>query len=217
MPQHLRAAVTPHFVGQVNNLVQDPIAAEAMRENFLSFSKVLQDGRFTTEQYLHAVAYVSFKLMGLSNKDAYARAFPTRYAKLLADGRSEKEISSYVAMFHKNKLVGKLLEQSLTPSWVLNQDAYQKAINVQVELMTDPDQRGDVRTKAADSLLNHLKPPEPGKNALKVELNEGAGLKELRQQMSELAELTRKQIQEGRLKTVDVAAQRLVSREAEDV
>ena len=32
----------------------------------MSYTSVMKDGRFKTEDYAHAVAYVSFKLMGLT-------------------------------------------------------------------------------------------------------------------------------------------------------
>ena len=71
LPQTLRSTVDQAFVDKINNIVSDPLVAEQVRENFISYSKVLQDGKFKTEDYLHAVTYVSFKLMGLSNQDDY--------------------------------------------------------------------------------------------------------------------------------------------------
>ena len=54
---------------------------------------------------------------------------------MLSAGKNAKDISSFVTSYNKNKLVNLILEQSMIPSWVLNQDMYQKALNVQCELM----------------------------------------------------------------------------------
>jgi hypothetical protein len=67
LPANLKSAATQAFTDQINQIVSDPIIAEQVRENFISYSRVLHEGKFKTEDYLHAVAYVSFKLMGMSN------------------------------------------------------------------------------------------------------------------------------------------------------
>ena len=150
LPQHLRASVTQSIVDILNNITTDPIVAENIRDNFVGYSTILKEGRFKTEDYIHAVAYVSYKIMGHNNEDAYARTFPQRYAALLAKGSSKKEISSYVAAFHRGKLVNLIMEQSLVPTWVVNQDLIQKALNVQADLMKNATSE-NVRTEAANS------------------------------------------------------------------
>ena len=60
--------------------------------------------------------------------------------------------------YNKNKLVNLILEQSMIPSWVLNQDMYQKALNVQCELMLTAN--SEKVSDAANSILTHLKPPQ---------------------------------------------------------
>lgn len=94
--------------------------AEAIKDNFLSYTQVLSEGKFKTEDYLSAVMYVSFKLMGMTNQDAYARTFPARYRTLLNNGTSAKDISSYVSMYNKGRLVNLILEKSLIPTWVFD-------------------------------------------------------------------------------------------------
>lgn len=62
--------------------------------------------------------------MGDTNKDAYFKTFPHRYQELMARGVTDKDMSAYVAGYAKGKLVNAIMEQSLVPSWVLNQDVY---------------------------------------------------------------------------------------------
>lgn len=211
LPSHLRASVTQHMVDTLNNLSSDSIVAQNIRDNFVGYSAIIKEGKFKVEDYIHAVAYVSFKLMGESNKDAYARAFPARYAKLIADGRSDKDISAYVAAYHKGKLVNMVMEQSIVPSWVLNQDMFQKALNVQADLMLNANSE-KVRTDAANSILTHLKKPEAVKGQLSLDINESSGMKDLKDMLGQLAQQQQHLIQSGQAKTVDVAGSRLIDR-----
>jgi hypothetical protein len=202
----------------LNNISTDPVIAENIRDNFVGYSAILKEGKFKTEDYINAVTYVSYKLMTYNNEDAYARTFPARYAALLAKNTSKKDISAYVSAFHRGKLVNLIMEQSLVPTWVLNQDIYQKALNVQAELMLNANSE-KVRTDAANSILTHLKKPE-AKGDFQINLNtsESSGMKEMRDMLGQLASQQRQLIEQGEMKTIDVAASKLINKsEAEDV
>lgn len=187
LPPQLKINATQDFVDKLNSISTDHFAAQNIRENFVTYSSVLREGKFKTEDYLNAIQYVSYKLMGLNNKDSYAKTFPDRWAILTIKGTSDKDISAYVAAYHKNKLVNLILEQSLIPSWLLNQDIYQKAINVQLELMEGANSE-KVRTDAANSLLTHLKRPETQKVQLDIGVKESSGMDELRGALAQLAQ-----------------------------
>jgi hypothetical protein len=147
---------------------------------------------------MNAVAYVSYKMMGYSNQDSYYRTFPDRHAVLVARGASSKDISSYVAAYNKNKLVNNILEQAMIPIYILNQDAVQRAINTQIEIMTDTDNSAVARTQAANSLLTHLvKPKEAAKIELNIGTEESSGMKDLKNAMADLAIQQKRLIQAG--------------------
>jgi hypothetical protein len=211
LPPNLKNAATQQLTDRVNNIVSDPLIAEQIRENFISYTTVLKDGRFKTDDYLSAVTYVSFKLMGLSNQDAYMRTFPNRYQQLLAKGTSSKDIAAYVSAYNKGKLVNLILDQTLVPVWVLNQDVYQKAINVQADLMLNANSE-KVRSDAADSLLNHLKRPEVKAVNLNLGVQENSGLTELKDLLTQLAEKQRQAISNG-TPTRLIAAQPIIEGE----
>lgn len=215
VPTQLKASISQQLVDTLNNIAIDPIFAENIRENFLSYSAILKEGKFKTEDYISAVAYVSYKLMGYNNEEAYSRTFVTRYQNLIASGKSKKDISAYVSGYHKNKLVNLILEQALVPSWVLNQDMHQKALNVQYELMTSATSE-KVRTDAANSILTHLKKPETNKFQISLGEVENAGMAEMRNALTGLAQAQKKMIESGQMKTIDVAATKLISGNPDD-
>lgn len=197
LPKALQGSASQELADHINNIALDPEVAEEVRNNFLSYTKVLQEGKFKTESYLDAVTYVTHKLMGYSNQDAYIRTFPQRYQTLVAKGISAKDLSAYVAAYHSNKLVNLILEQSIVPSWLLNRDIYQRAINTQFDLMTDPDVSAKVRSDAANSILTHLKQPETQKVELEVGVKHGGGIADLMETMNRLARQQQDLIQAG--------------------
>jgi hypothetical protein len=216
LPSNLKSAATQTFTDQINNLVADPLVADQIREGFLSYSRVLREGKFKTEDYLHAVAYVSFKHMGYSNQDAYCRTFPQRHALLLSKGTSPKDIAAYVAAYHRGKLVNLIMEQSLVPIWIVNQDTYQRAINTQVEIMEDDTLPAVARAAAANSILTHLAKPKETANTINLNMVESSGMTEMRALLTDLARNQRIAIQGG-TSPKEIASQRLIDVTAIDV
>ena len=212
LPANLKPAATQSLVDQINNIVGDPLVAEQVKSNFISYTSVLKEGKFKTEDYLHAVTYVSFKLMGLSNQDAYFRTFPHRHAALVAKGTTSKDIAAYVSAYNRGKLVNLILEQTLVPSWVLNQDLYQKALNTQADLMVNA-QSEMVRTTAANSILTHLQKPKEAGPLINFDMRETSGMNELKDMLTALAHKQREAIQDGNLTTQDIADQKLIEGE----
>ena len=211
LPSNLRVNATEELADRINNVTTDPILAEQIRENFLGYTRVLQDGKYKTDDYLNAVTYVSYKLMGDTNKDAYLKTFPQRYQQLMAQGRTEKEISAYVSAYSKGKLVNAILEQSLVPSWVLNQDLFQKAINVQADLMLTATSE-KVRTDAANSLLTHLAKPKEAGPLVNIDMREASGMGELRETLTQLARQQADLIASG-ISPKTIAAQNIIEAE----
>lgn len=215
LPASLKSAVTQSMVDQINNIVSDPLIAEQIRNNYLSYTGVMKDGKFKTEDYLHAVAYVSYKLMGLSNQDAYFKTFPQRHAQLVAKGTTSKDISSYVSAYNKGKLVNLIYEQTLVPTWVLNQDLHQKALNVQADLMVNASSEL-VRSNAANSILTHLAKPKEAGALINLDMRETSGMNELRDALTKMAQTQRELIQSG-VSTKDIADQRIIEGESTNV
>lgn len=210
LPSQFKASVNQELIDQINATLADPNLYETYRDNLLSYSHVMRDGKFKMSDYILAVKYCSHKIMGASNIDAFVKTFPDRYQSYLANGTSSKDIASYVTAYNKNKLVNLILEQSLIPSWILNQDLYQKAINVQAGLMMDDTVSHKVRSDAANSLLIHLKPPEVQKVELDIGIKKDGVMDDLKNVLTELALKQQQYIAAGITQISDVTQQRLV-------
>lgn len=210
LPANTKLTVSQSLVDQLNAVTSDPILAEHIRDNFISYNTVLQDGKYTTEEYLNAITYCTYKVMGLTNKDAYINTFPQRHQQLVARGASAKDISAYVAAYHKGKLVMAILDQAYVPIWLVNQDNYQKAINVQVDLMKNA-QSELVRTQAANSILTHLAKPKDAMPQVAIQINQNTGMNELLDTLAALAEKQVNLIDNG-VTAKELAAQKLGKR-----
>lgn len=208
LPDKVKKSLNQELVDQVNLTLSEPELYEAYRDNLLSYTRVMADGRFKIDSYVDAVKYVSHKLMGCTNIEAYTKTFPDKYARFVAQGVVAKDIASYVTAYNKGKLVNLIFEQTLIPSYVLNQDLYQKALNVQADLMVNS-HSDKVRCDAANSLLTHLKMPETQKVELEIGIKEDSSIAALRATTLELSRQQRLMLEAGAMNAMEVAHSKL--------
>lgn len=209
LPGKLKTTISKTLIKQVNTRLNNPESWEVYKENLLSYGHVMKDGKFKIEQYIHAVKYVSFKLLGLTNKDAYKNTFPDKYQNFLLTGVSSKDIASYTSAYNKTKLVNLIYEQTLIPTHVLNAPMFQQALNTQASLMINA-RSEKVRSDAANSILTHLKRPEAQKVELDIGLNKDKTLDTLRATTLALMNMQKQAIQNNLLNADDVAKQKLI-------
>lgn len=195
VPANLKNAITQELCDLLNNIVQDPLIAQQVRDNFISYTGVLKDGKYRTEDYIHAVTYVSFKLMGDSNQEAWSKTHPGRHQALIQKGASQKEISAHVAAYNKGKLVNAVLEQSLVPTHVLNASLHQEAINHLAYLMINA-QSEKVQSDSAIGLIAALKKPET-KAEIAVTIEDNSGMNEMKRALEDMAARQQQLIQDG--------------------
>ena len=207
LPPQIKTIISQPMVDKLNSLSTDPEAAAHIRDNFMSYTNVIKQGKFTLSQYVHAVAYVTYKMMGYNNREAYARTFPSKYQKLVSKGTSSKDISAYVSIYNKTKMVNLIFEQTIIAPWVLNQDLLQKALYTQADLMVNAKSE-KVRSDAANSLLTHLKKPETKNFELNIGIADTSGINELKETMLEMAKIQQESIKSGQT-TKTIAHQKI--------
>lgn len=209
LPDKVKKSINQELIDQINNTLSDPEMFESYRDNLISYTKVMADGKFKVTQYIDAVRYVSFKLMGCTNIEAYTKTFPDKYQRFIQQGVQAKDIASYVTAYNKSKLVNLIFEQTLIPSYVLNQDLYQKALNVQADLMMNAKSE-KVRCDAANSLLTQLKMPETQKVELDIGVKEDGSIAALRATTMELARQQRLMMESGAMNAQEIAHGKLI-------
>jgi hypothetical protein len=151
--------VTQKSCDNLNSIISSSDFRDEYKEAILDFSSVLNDSRWTLKQYAEACKFVVHKLQGDSNLSAHVKTFPDKYQDRISKGVPVDHLRAYAQSYSNNKLVLKIMEQTIVPLHLLNLGVVQEAINVQIDLMQNANSE-TVRQKAADSLISHLKTPE---------------------------------------------------------
>lgn len=209
LPRGIRTMLTQEFLDRVEASVSDTDIADGFKDNFMTYIGVLRGGKYKIEDYVNAVKYISHKLLGKSNADAYAATFPDRYARI-SEGHDALWVSKYVNAYNNNKLVNLIFEQTMVPSYVLNAPLHQEALNVLAETIRDPSTRPMVRVKACETILNYTKPPEVTKAEITIGIEQQDTIGELRDAADKLAELYKKQLDAGNMKLKEIAEAKVI-------
>lgn len=213
LPAHLKGMATQSLADRINTVTQDPVLGDMVKENYISYARVLQEGKWKIDDYLSAVVFVSHRLLGKSVGDAYALTFPQRYATLVANNTSPKDLSAYASAYNRGKLVNLIMEQSLVPFHVLNQHHRQEALAVQVDLMRNA-QSEMVRTTAAANVLAVLEVPKAVGPLINIDMRESDGMQALKQLMVNAANQAQDLVRGG-MSPKDIAAMKLPAIEGE--
>jgi len=196
LPAVMRKNVNQNLLDQINNTLGHPEILAAFKDNLLDYATVLNTGKYRMSNYISAVKYVSFKLMGSTNIEAYTKTFPDKYAQFLADGVNSKDIASYCTAYHKSKLVMAIMEQTIIPSHILNAPMYQQALNVLSDLMLNANSE-KVRCESANNILAALKRPETQKIELDIGINRGEIIEDYEKAMRLMVEKQQELISAG--------------------
>ena len=100
--------------------------------------------------------------MDNSATKSYMLAFPDR-VKRLEDkygSNSYHQITIRAQSYKHQKIVRKVLEQTLVPAYVYNTSLFQEAINTQASIMRDTNISSRDRVAAAESVLKYTQIPE---------------------------------------------------------
>jgi hypothetical protein len=209
MPAHIRKNINPELVDVINNAIADPEHLAVFRENVIGLTSVMKEGKFKIADYLSAVKFVSHRLLGDNQTTAWAKTFPQRYNELIQRNIDRSDIGAICSRYASSKLVILLMGQTMMPTHILNAPLFQKAINVQAELMCNAKSEM-VRTNAAANLLMILKPPEVQKVELNIGLKEDSTIQELRETTMALARQQRQMIEAGVISVKSVAQSKLI-------
>lgn len=208
VPKTQRGLITQDFVDRITASVADTEVAEQFKENFITYINVLSKGRYKMEDYVSAVKYISFKLLGYSNIKAYAATFPERYQRLKDEG--QQQIEAFVSMYARGKLVNQIYEQTMVPTYVLNAPLHQEALNELAMMIKDPDVRGMTKVKACEAILQYTKQPEVVKGELTIGIEQSDTINDLREITENLADTYRVMLEKKGIKLKDVAEANII-------
>ena len=187
VPKKQRNVVTEDLVTLINDVASDDTIGDEFRQNMVSYSTVLSQGKYSLEEYMNANHFITLLLLQHKDIDAYKNVFPDRYMRLSAKGLTRSQISSYATNYKQTKLVSAILEQTMVPTSVLNAPMYQEALNHSRYLMLNA-RSETVQQKAAETIMTQLKAPEAAKLEVDISINKGDIVNDNETFMMELAE-----------------------------
>ena len=206
--------ITQDFLDKIEASVTNSEVAEQFKENFVTYLNVLSKGKYKMDDYISAVKYVSYKLLGYSNIKAYAATFPDRYQRLKDEG--QQQIEAFVSMYARGKLVNQIFEQTMVPTYVLNAPLHQEALNELAMMIKDPDVRGMTKVKACEAILQHTKQPEVVKGELTIGIEQSDTINDLREITENLADTYKEMLEKKGMRLKDVAEANIVDITPED-
>ena len=213
-PKKQRSMITDELVDKINSWNEDPKLLEGFTDNVMSYIGVLKQGKYKVTDYMNAVRFVSYKLIGHSDIDAYIITFPERYQRLLDIGTNREDISPYVSAYKKNALVVQIFEQTIIPSHVLNAPMHQEALNIAMAIATNS--RSDIaRVNALSKVIDTTAPDKVAKIQLDMSIGESDAIMDLKMALSDAAAQQLGELNKGTVNLKQIGA--LKPRDEDDV
>ena len=218
VPRTFRDNITEDFLEKLEEAMKDPEAGRIMKDNFLTYSKVLEEfnGTIKIWDYVYAIKFISYKLLGYTLTEAFTRVFPNRVEKLVQEG-SERRIASLAKHYNQNKLVNKIYQQTMIPSYVLNAPLFQEALDTLAEMIRDDNVRGMAKVKACETILSYTKPPEVTKAEVEVKVSRDSTIDELRDIAERFSKDMQKAISNGQITATEAIESDIINIDYEEV
>ena len=180
-----------------------------LREQLLTYTDVLNTGQYSLKNYAKAVKFVSLLNMNKTAYDAYCIVFPERYKLWNDRGTSDKDRYAEVTGYKHRKLVSEIIKRSLIPTYILNQDKVQEAINTLARLCMESNS-DMVKEKSAEALLRELKVQENNDISLNVNVKKDDSLVQLENKLNEFSAVQLQAIKDGRAEPKQIAEMKII-------
>lgn len=190
-------------------LLRDPLdsshISEFITDNFINYTDLLKDSTtYGLKDYINAIKFASFRMLGDTWVDCYKKTFPDRYDEHFADGKTLEALRARADGFSRTKLVQSILERGYIAPYLLNQPLFQQALNVAGKIMLDEKVSAMARVQAAKTVLEYTKAPEIQKLQMEVGIKASDDLMQLEDTMNKLADVVYTGIQNGKLTSKEV-------------
>lgn len=214
LPAQMKKNVNKNLLDKINTILSDEVERDSFRDNIIGMSYVLKEGKFKLDNYVNAVRYIGFTMMGKTNQESYSLTFPDKMRRWLKAGKASKDISAGVAIYNKSKLVNLVREAAMIPAAIYNADVFQEAINVQANLMRTAHSE-KVRSDAAACLIKELRREETQKVELDIAVKEDSAIAGLRETTAKLIAQQKDMLKANAMNALDIAEQKIEIVEAE--
>jgi hypothetical protein len=227
-----RSYIDDEFIDRLNNLGgESKVLSKIYKDNFFSWLKAVSGDdwdcrKYGIEDYVNAVKFVSLRLLGNTVLDSYKEVFPDRVMlvekEYEEDGDSSKlkeRLNWLASAYSKGKLVVKILQLTLVPSYIINAPLYDEALQKLADMIRNDEVRGMAKVKACEAILEATKQPEVIEQNVNVNVGGGMirneAMDELREVTEKLAATLKMEMEKGKHKLQEVADIELVKKAEE--
>jgi len=177
-------------------------------EDVISYTKVISEGKYSIVEYVNAVRYVTYQMMGYTNRQSYLKIF-TDKANIDRD-----TIDKFVNKYNKSKLVLELQKIATVPLYLTHHHLLNKAVAKQAELLDAKSEM--VQHLAAKELCNLLAPPEENHMSIDVNIKKDTTVQDLESTLFKLAEKQVELIGSGKSTNKDIAEMNIIDAVVEE-
>jgi len=198
-----KGSITQEIVDILNNSANEPeFQGESLLQTAVTYENLMGKNRAGIKDYINAIKFCAYLISMEDNyTEAYKKTFFYRdFVKnrmfVSTDSAEYKELSSAASRYRRNKLVVDILTYSQVPLDILFSGARYKAIGVLADEMENADYSKD-RIAAAKELLLAVKGPENVKIELDIGVKEDSAIKNLNEQLAQIASNSLLHLQSG--------------------
>lgn len=175
LPKGSSANVTDEVMELISNMERDTgLPQNLLEEDLMSYLHLLGKGT-GVKDLINAIKFCNLK-RNMTNREAWAIVFPSKFDELNAEGR---QVDSHVSMYNNSKLVVAIDKEMLVPTYIQYSSYHHAAIKKQYQLMNGDDGHGGnvsamVMHLAAKELAAITKMPEEKSIELKIGMSDAA-------------------------------------------
>lgn len=204
--------ITQEAVDIINASITEPeFQGETLIQTALTYENVLKNVRASIPDYLNAIRFCAYMTTNKENyTEAYKRVFYNREfvkkrACLPSTDRKYLELTSAASRYRRSKLVVDILTVSQVPLDLIFSGYRYKAIGILASIMENSRYDRD-KINAIKELLAATKGPDHIKMELDVGIREDSAVKQMNEQLMEIAARQKKLIESGALSLSEVGA-----------
>lgn len=208
--------ITQEAVDIINSSITDPeFQGESLLQTASIYENLLKNSRATIPEYLNAIRFCAYMAANGANfTEAYKRVFANRdFVKqrrnLPTNDPKYAELTSAASRYRRSKIVVDILTASQVPLDLIFTGQRYKAIGVLAQIMENGKYDRD-KINAAKELLAATKGSENFKIELDVGVAESSAVKQLNDQLVEIASRSLKHLETGTTSLKELGAMKVV-------
>jgi len=197
----------------ITKICQEDFSEDEFVDSLIAFEDIGRTSRSSTEQYIKAVQFTSYVIMG----DTYTQAFKKTHPERALKASSDEHITSYASIYANGKLVKEIMQRMTLHNSMLFKDKEFKARKELFNIGMDDTQSGKSRVEALKVFLDNQY-REQKDAGININLNAGNGsaIDDINQALTKLATRQQTAIEAGYMDLKEVAESRIIEATIEE-